>query len=383
MRLQRSVPDPILNAIRTPLTSAGGVRLDAAVAQPLGLYLDVAGEGLRERLFVVEGPFGGESCLRPDFTVAAVTAHMAQGGGRQRYFYEGHAFRVAPPATGRAEEFLQLGLEFLGQAPADAPEAADDDAAMAAMAWHSATAGGRSDLTLLLGDIDLFAAFLAALEVDEPLRKRLAGALSNPRRLRAEIEADAKVPAGSPKVGERLARILSPLSEGEASGVLEDIWILSGIEPVGGRTAAEIVSRLVARAEGEATTRLDADRAGRIGRFLDIAGEPGAAVGEAIALGGRTPALLGAAATWEGRIAGLVRLGVPRERIRFEAGFGRAFGYYDGALFEVRSAELGDDQPVAAGGRYDSLPVRLGGPAGGGALGCMVRPFRAWREAPA
>ena len=46
--------------------------------------------------------------------------------------------------------------------------------------------------------------------------------------------------------------------------------------------------------------------------------------------------------------------------MRLTTAFGRAFGYYDGFLFEVRSAALGDDQAVAAGGRYDGLPARLG-----------------------
>jgi ATP phosphoribosyltransferase regulatory subunit len=45
-------------------------------------------------------------------------------------------------------------------------------------------------------------------------------------------------------------------------------------------------------------------------------------------------------------------------------------------LFEVRGAALGEDRPVAAGGRYDGLIARLGGGAGG-AVGCMVRPARA------
>jgi len=55
--------------------------------------------------------------------------------------------------------------------------------------------------------------------------------------------------------------------------------------------------------------------------------------------------------------------------------FVRPFGYYDGMLFEVRSAALDADQPVAAGGRYDALPSLFGGAAG--AVGCMIRPGRA------
>jgi ATP phosphoribosyltransferase regulatory subunit len=64
------------------------------------------------------------------------------------------------------------------------------------------------------------------------------------------------------------------------------------------------------------------------------------------------------------------------------AAFGRAFGYYDGFLFEVRSAALDEERPVAAGGRYDGLPARLGSETqntiGTGAVGCMVRPARAY-----
>ena len=63
-----------------------------------------------------------------------------------------------------------------------------------------------------------------------------------------------------------------------------------------------------------------------------------------------------------------------------ETGFGRAFGYYDGFLFEVRSQALDPDSPVAGGGRYDTLLGRLGAesPSTGTAVGCMVRPARAW-----
>ncbi|HYG26274.1 MAG TPA: ATP phosphoribosyltransferase regulatory subunit, partial [Caulobacteraceae bacterium] len=41
------------------------------------------------------------------------------------------------------------------------------------------------------------------------------------------------------------------------------------------------------------------------------------------------------------------------------------------------SAALDADRPVAAGGRYDGLPARLGGTATT-AVGCMVRPARAF-----
>ncbi len=379
MKLEAAAPDSVVAAVRAPLLAADCQMLEAPVAQPLGLYLDIAGEGLRERLFVIEGPPGAEACLRPDFTVAAVMAHIASGAERGRYSYQGHAFRVAPPQSGRAEEFLQIGLESFGEEPGGTFEAAIADAAMAAMAWRSSVAGGRKDLALILGDVGLFGAFLGAAGVEEQLGKRLAKALSDPRRLRLEIAAGANAAHDGVRAGESLAQVLAPLSEADASAVLQDIWALAGIEPVGGRSAAEIAGRL---AERSGVRRLTPDQAALIERLLAISGPPRGALAEVAALGAHSDHMRRHLEAWEHRLTELARRDVPEDRMAFDAGFGRAFGYYDGALFEVRSAALGPDQPVAAGGRYDSLPAKLGGAAGRGALGCMVRPVRAWRDAP-
>jgi ATP phosphoribosyltransferase regulatory subunit len=64
--------------------------------------------------------------------------------------------------------------------------------------------------------------------------------------------------------------------------------------------------------------------------------------------------------------------------MRFAPALGHAFDYYDGLTFEVRSAALGDDRPVASGGRYDGLLARLGGAVDARAVGCVVRPWRAF-----
>ena len=66
------------------------------------------------------------------------------------------------------------------------------------------------------------------------------------------------------------------------------------------------------------------------------------------------------------------------ERMMLATAFARPFSYYDGVFFEVVSAALGAEAPVAAGGRYDGLPARLGSPRATGAVGCMVRPDRAF-----
>jgi ATP phosphoribosyltransferase regulatory subunit len=337
--------------------------------------LDLAGETLRERLFVVQtADAGPEACLRTDFTLPALTAHIASGRSSGRYFYSGHVFRVAPAGSSRAEEFPQIGVEVFE--PGDPAEA---DAEMAATAWRAAEAGGRDDLTLILGDVSLFGAVVDALDLAPPLAARLKRAFTSPRKLRADLDSAVN---GSPTIasgGGRLGTLLAGLPEAEATLVLEDIWTLAGVEPVGGRSAVEIVQRLADRAALAKAPRLTPAQADLFSRFMTISGDPEGALEAVIRLVGKASKPLDVVGqAWSRRIQALRDAGLKPGAFHLSAAFGRAFGYYDGVVFEVRSRALGDDQPVAAGGRYDSLPGKLGAHLATGAVGCMVRPGRAW-----
>jgi ATP phosphoribosyltransferase regulatory subunit len=380
MRLERSIPAEALDAIRAPFLSAGATPTDAPVLQPLGLLLDLAGEAMRSRLFVVSGDVGEEACLRPDFTVAIAREHLAVGNDQGRYLYEGKAFCVAPRGSDRAEEFLQIGIEAF---EAGDPVAAD--AEIAALAWASSAAGRRADLTLLLGDVSLFGAFVDSLGLTPPLGARLKRAFTKPRQLKIELEGGSSAlgqAAGDEK--SRIAALLAGLPEAEASAVLQELWSLAGIEPVGGRRPAEIAHRLVERAQAVQAGALSAGEADAVRAFLAVSDCPGAALDAISALGGPQRTALDAALDgWRKRLAGMVARGVPEGRMVLAAAFGRAFGYYDGFLFEVRSDALDEERPVAAGGRYDGLPARLGAETQDaakktGAVGCMVRPARAY-----
>lgn len=364
MRLEPPVPSQVLAAIREPF--AGAPVVDAPVMQPLALLLDLAGEAMRPRLFVVQAEGGEEAALRPDFTIPVARAHIASGAAQGRYAYEGKAFRAAG-GSGRAEEFLQLGVEAFG---GEDPVAVDVE--ILTLAWRSAAAGGRSDLELVMGDVSLFSALIDDLALEGGLAARLKRAFGRPRLLAVELDAE---PAAAPVADSRLAGLLAGLPESEASALLEEVWALAGVSPVGGRPASEIARRLAQRNGGGAKARLAPGQTERIRAFLAIEDAPRAALSALEALAG--PALARGVGEWRRRLEGLAEAGLPVASARFGAGFGRAFGYYDGPLFEVRSAALGADRPLAAGGRYDGLVTRLGGQARG-AAGCMVRPARAW-----
>ena len=378
MRVEPPVPAEVLAAVRAPFGEMGANAIDPPTAQPLGLILDLSGEAMRERLILVQADGGAEAALRPDFTIPAARLHIDSGKAGGRYFYEGKAFRAAPRGREAYEEFLQIGLEAFETGAA--PEA---DAEIAGLAWRAAAAGGRDDLTIELGDVALFGAFVDTLKLAAPLAARIKRAFASPRRLREALEgaqAPAAIASAAP-AGDRLSGLLAGLPEAEAAAVLQDLWALAGIEPAGGRSAAEIVHRLAERSAVARAPDLTPEQASLIGRFLAIADKPAAALEAVARLAGPGGAKLEAALKgWARRLAALKDEGAPEAAMRLSTAFGRDFGYYDGVLFEVRSAALGDHRPVAAGGRYDSLFSRLGASLACGAVGCMVRPGRAWRE---
>lgn len=375
MRNEPLTPPDALAAIRAPFAGAGAEAVDPPILQPLGALLDLAGETLRARLFVVQAEGGAEACLRPDFTVPVARMHLERGGGAGRYYYEGRAFRAAPQQTDRAEEFLQVGLELYAQGDAAAAAA---DVEIATLAWRAAAAGGRGDLSLWLGDVALFGAFIDALGLAGPLGARLKRIAARPRLLQAELaRAGGANSAEAPEVG-ALAGILAGLSEREAAALLEEVWALAGVERVGGRGAAEISQRLIRRAEASRAPALTETQAESIRRFLAIEDAPAAALAAVAAVAPQAAGLKAALAEWGERLDQLVKAGVPADAMRFATRLGHTFDYYDGLIFEVRSLALGPERPVAVGGRYDSLPARLGGDAGVRAVGGMVRPWRAY-----
>ncbi len=370
MRIEPPVPPEVLAAIRGPFEDAGAERAEAPLLQPLNLLLDLAGEAMRARLFVVQSEGGTESCLRPDFTVAIARQHLDSGRADGRYAYEGPAFRASAGAD-RPEEFVQLGLELF--APGGPAEAAD--AEIAGLAWQAAAAGGRGDLTLRLGDVALFGAFVESLDLPESLAARLKRVAGRPRLLMAELSRVGEAPAEG---GTALAGLLAGLTESQAATLLEEVWSLAGVAPVGGRGPAEIAARLVRKAEAAGAPALTETQANAIRAFMAIDDAPGAAFDRVRSLAGANAAALDMALKgWDARLSALAAH-APASALRFSPALGHAFDYYDGITFEVLSAAVGPERPVAVGGRYDGLLTRLGGQGEARAVGCMVRPWRAW-----
>ena len=113
--------------------------------------------------------------LRPDMTIpiARVVATRYQDEEPPfRLCYFGNAFREVDRRSGQAHEFLQTGIELIGQ-----PEP-HGDAEVAALAIEALTDAGLTRHRLGLGDGSLYRTLLAELEVPEEERIPLLEALS-------------------------------------------------------------------------------------------------------------------------------------------------------------------------------------------------------------
>ena len=365
IRLEPAVPEAALEAIRAPLRAFASTVVATPVLQPLARLLDFAGEAMRARLVVVESDAGEAMALRPDFTIAVAEQHIASGAPEGRYAYEGPAFQAG--AADDPAEFLEMGVEAYGPDP-------DLDWQVLVAAWRAAEAGARRDLKVKIGGVGMFRALLKAVGASEVAQARLLRAQSDPRTLAVELDRTEAAPTSEPS---RIAAMLAALPEPDAAAALEELWRLAGVQPVGGRGAAEIVHRLAQQGAERVTARLGPDQADIIRRYLAVSGAPEAAI-KALRPFGREVGL----EWWEDALDrwldGLRRSGLPAGAVTLSTSFARAFGYYDGMMFEITSEAVGDGRPVAAGGRYDGLLTRLGAAQAQGAVGCMVRPWRAY-----
>ncbi|QIE57325.1 ATP phosphoribosyltransferase regulatory subunit [Pikeienuella piscinae] len=339
--------------IMARLTGAGAARVEPETLQPADLLLDLYGEDIRARAYIVEDPSAGELALRPDFTVPVARLHMAGGADPARYAYEGLVWRRQPPGSDRPSEYLQAGIELIGGADPAAEEA--EVFALIAAALEGAEAAP------LTGDLGVVFAAIAAMETTEPRRAALRRHVWRPARFHALLERYADPPAPSPT--------RAALLGADRAGRIDAIAAAGRI--IGARGEAEILERLDALTEDAATPPLEAGEKAMIEAVLAVKGRSDEALARlrAMARAPMHPAL----DRMERRLDALADLGVDAGALPFDAAFGRGLEYYDGFVFEFRSARAGLP-PLGGGGRYDALTAILGGGAGAPAVGGIVRP---------
>jgi len=348
-------PDPRAQALVASYVRAGYAQIEPPVLQPAEPFLDLSGEDIRRRMFLTADPDGRELCLRPDLTIPVSRDYLqSPAAGRSAGFcYLGAVFRHREGATA---EFLQAGIESFGR-----QDKAAADAEMLALGLEATTQYGLSAPEIRIGDVGLFSAFIAALDLAPAWKRRLVKDFNRKSSLAHDLDQLTLAAANGPPEYQGVLAALAGSDPKAAHHLVTDLLSIAGIEAVGGRSVAEIADRFLEQSALNAPTRLPRETRALIERFLSLAGDPDEAAGELRALAADAKISLTAALDlFETRTGFLLARGVDVRAIRFSTAFGRGFDYYTGFVFELHDAAAPPNGPLVAGGRYDELLTRLG-----------------------
>jgi ATP phosphoribosyltransferase regulatory subunit len=347
---------------------AGYARVTPAILQPAEPFLDLSGEDIRKRMYLTTAPGGTEFCLRPDLTIPVSRDYLASSAAGQpaNFCYLGPVFRHR---TDGPAEFLQAGIESFGRA-----DKAAADAEMLSLGLEATAHYGVAAPSIQIGDVALFSALIAALDLPPAWKRRLVKDFNRKTNLAQDLD---RLVLGGGAARPEYQGVLAALAGSDPKGahaLVTDLLSIAGINAVGGRSVAEIADRFLEQSALGASTKLPGEVRTLIERFLAVAGDPDEAAAELRALSaeaGMTAALSPALDLFESRTGFLAARGIDLKSIRFSTSFGRGFDYYTGFVFELTDpARTGD--PLVAGGRYDGLLTRLGAAAPIAAVGFSV-----------
>jgi ATP phosphoribosyltransferase regulatory subunit len=348
------------------LVEAGYSRAEPEILQPAGVFLDLAGEDIRSRLYVTSDASGAELCLRPEYTIPVCLDYLASSlAGRAGAFsYFGRVFRIRENGPG---EFYQAGLESFGRSDREAA-----DAEILALALEAAEKGGAGALKVRFGDAGLFSRLLEALDLSPVWLRRIRRAHARGVSL-AELVNSAGKAGGADHSGVLAA--LEGVDRKGARALVQDLLSIAGISSVGGRSAAEIAERFLEQAALQGGAGFSDEKRRVIENWLSVGGNPDECAPRLRTLARDAGLDLGAHLdAFEERLGFFAARGLDVPALEFAAGFGRNLDYYTGFVFEAHDPRRTDGRPVVGGGRYDGLLRTLGAsediPAVGAAIWC-------------
>jgi ATP phosphoribosyltransferase regulatory subunit len=348
-------PDGRAEALVGAYERAGYRRVVPPILQPAEPFLDLSGEDIRKRMYLTADADGRELCLRPDLTIPVSCDYLASQavGTPQGFCYFGPVYRdrgVMPA------EIVQAGVESFGR-----PDKAAADAEMLALGLDATAHYAIAEPEIRMGDVGLFAALVAALDLAPAWKRRLVKDFNRKTSLAHDLDVLTLSPAQNKPEYQGVLAALERSDPKAAHALVTDLLSIAGITTVGGRTVGEIAERFLEQAALGAATTLPGATRTLIEKFLAIAGDPDEAAAELRSLAASAGLKIEPALDlFESRAGFLAARGIDVSRIRFSTAFGRGLDYYTGFVFELHDPAAPPNGPLVAGGRYDELLTRLG-----------------------
>lgn len=365
-----------IEAACAALTTRGGKYIDLPTLLPASLVLELAGEGLRPRLFFATAPDGNDMCLRPDLTIAAVVdylQHAEYDNQPSAIACKGQVFRGPRLGEDRPPEFLQIGHERFGDR-----DKIETDVTIFLAAWNACKAADVRPLQVRFCDGGLLDTLVREADLSDVWRAALQEQTNHPRAfLNTLALAGGQIQLREISALERALIDLSPLA---ASDLVQTAILDGDLSLASSRTAQDVTDRLVTRAHRALAPRLSAQKCNTLRALATFAQttNPNACLDMVVTLASDLGVNLDAwRAEWVSRFMAIEEQAKGALACaRFDALGEEAFDYYDGMAFDIATS---DDftHPVATGGRYDRLVGEVsGGTRQARAVGCVIRPDR-------
>lgn len=327
------------------------------------IFLQRSGEEIRSRMYIFGDPRGNELCLRPEMTISAARAYLERMPNRRlplRLSYEGSVFRFDKVREGRYRQFIQAGVEYIGN---ENRTAADVEAI--SLALEAINTAGLAGYRLLLGDMELAAEFINALPISAPVRATLLEHYWRKNAFQLLLKRYAALPRnadGSDPAAAQLADILTTIGEDASRAVIRQLLSLFVEKEVGQRSLDEIAESFLRRFT-QRELQLPKDCLTVLQEYTAISGPPEAALAELEKLFHKIGGAPGHAFDTAHRRMELLKemSGLPAGS-EFHLGFRRGIEYYSGFIFEIHDDALGPVSQICGGGRYDNLLSSLGAP---------------------
>jgi ATP phosphoribosyltransferase regulatory subunit len=321
-KLATNAPNAHAQKLVASYVRAGYVQIDPPILQPAEPFLDLSGEDIRRRLFLTSDPHGRELCLRPDLTIPVSRAYLQspRAGEAAGFCYLGSVFRHR---EGAAAEFVQAGIESFARQDKGAA-----DAEMLTLGLEATALYGLTTPQIRIGDVGLFSAFVAALDLAPAWKRRLIKDFNRKSTLAHDLDRLALTAASRPPEYQGVLAALAGSDPNAARHLVADLLSIAGIEAVGGRSVDEIAERFLEQSALGAGTRLPHETRALIERFLSVRADPDEAASELHALATDAAIALDAALDlFETRTGFLAARGVDVQSLEFATAFGRGFDY--------------------------------------------------------
>ena len=304
------------------------------------VLLDLYGEELNSRAYIVEDPVRGNLMLRPDFTVPIVQMHLESGIEAEKYCYAGKVWRKQDQFSLRQTEYWQAGFEHFGGKNVPA----DDVAAFSLIR----KAIGNLDLEIVTGDLGILRSAINGLTTNTRCKKALLRQLWRPARFRQTLQYFS---SSSSLIKDSQLKLIEALKVGSLEKELSQVGPIIGL-----RRAQDIVNRIEFIAEDSKENQINEFDLKFLEDLLSISCPLVEASAYIKKISRSNVELNEAVILLENRLDAMSDAKVDTKKMSFEVSFGRtSMEYYDGFVFEIHVDKKGILAPVAQGGRYDEL----------------------------